>query len=168
MNCVSEYPPLYEDMNLGTIRVLQDRYPELPVGHSDHTPDLYTSFAAVTLGAHAIEKHIILDKRQPGPDQSVSIDMPDLHELVGGIRKIEAALGSEKSVHGREAEIRAWAHRSVVSVQEIAAGATIAEAMVWTKRPGTGIPSKRLHEVVGRVAARDIPANTLLSWDDLT
>ena len=39
--------------------------------------------------------------------------------------------------------------------------------MVWTKRPGTGIPSKQLPEVVGRVAVRDIPANTLLSWDDL-
>lgn len=167
MNCVSEYPPVYEDMNLRTIRVLQERYPDLPVGHSDHTPDLYTSFAAVTLGAHAIEKHIILDKRQPGPDQSVSIDMPELHALVGGIRKIEAALGSEKAVHAREAEIRAWAHRSVVTTQAIPAGTTIAEGMVWTKRPGTGIPSKRLPEVIGRVAARDVAANVLLSWDDL-
>ncbi|MGH3049693.1 MAG: N-acetylneuraminate synthase family protein [Gaiellaceae bacterium] len=167
MNCVSEYPPVYEDMNLRTIRVLQERYPDLPVGHSDHTPDLYTSFAAVTLGAHAIEKHVILDKRQPGPDQSVSVDMPELHQLVGGIRKIEAALGSEKAVHEREAEIRAWAHRSVVSLQAIPAGATIAEEMVWTKRPGTGIPSKQLSEVIGRVAARDIEANALLSWDDL-
>ena len=166
MNCVSEYPPVYEDMNLGTIRVLQKRYPDLPVGHSDHTPDLYTSFAAVALGAHAIEKHIILDKRQPGPDQSVSIDLPQLRELVDGIRKIEASLGAEKAVHGREAEIRAWAHRSVVSVQDIAAGTTITEAMVWTKRPGTGIPSKQLHEVVGRVAARDLPADTLLAWED--
>lgn len=167
MNCVSEYPPVYEDMNLRTIALLQERYRDLAVGHSDHTPDLYTSFAAVTLGAHAIEKHVILDKRQPGPDQSVSIDMPELHALVDGIRKIEAALGSEKAVHAREAEIRAWAHRSVVSVCTIPAGATITEAMVWTKRPGTGIPSKRLHEVVGRVARRDLAENTLLSWDDL-
>lgn len=167
MNCVSEYPPVYEDMNLRTIHVLQERYPDLPVGHSDHTPDLYTSFAAVTLGAHAIEKHIILDKRQPGPDQAVSIDMPELHALVGGIRKIEAALGSEKAVHAREAEIRAWAHRSVVTTQAIPAGTAIAEEMVWTKRPGTGIPSKRLPEVIGRVAARDLEANVLLSWDDL-
>jgi sialic acid synthase SpsE len=167
MNCVSEYPPVYEDMNLRTIGVLQQRYPDLPVGHSDHTPDLYTSFAAVALGAHAIEKHIILDKRQPGPDQLVSIDMPELHALVGGIRKIEASLGSEKAVHARETAIRAWAHRSVVSTQAIPAGTTISEEMVWTKRPGTGIPSKRLPEVIGRVAARDIAANVLVAWDDL-
>lgn len=167
MNCVSEYPPVYEDMNLGTIAVLQERYPDTVVGHSDHTPDLYTSFAAVALGAHAIEKHIILDKSQPGPDQSVSIDMDDLRSLVDGIRKVEVSLGSEKSVHAREADIRAWAHRSVVSTRDIPAGATIEQEMVWTKRPGTGIPSKRMGEVVGRITARAIPANTLLSWDDL-
>jgi N,N'-diacetyllegionaminate synthase len=167
MNCVSEYPPLYEDLNLGVIGVLQERYPGLVVGHSDHTPDLYTAFAAVALGAHAIEKHIILDKRQPGPDQSVSIDMRDLHELVDGIRKIEAALGSEKRVHDRERQIREWAHRSVVTVRPVGAGETITSEMVWTKRPGTGIPARRLDEVLGRSASRDLPANTLLSWDDL-
>jgi sialic acid synthase SpsE len=168
MNCVSEYPPLYEDMNLGVIGTLIERYPDAVIGHSDHTPDLYTCYAAVTLGASIVEKHIILDKRQPGPDQSVSIDMPDLHALVDGIRKVEVSLGTEKSVHGRERQIREWAHRSVVSMTAIPSGAVITEEMVWTKRPGTGIPSKQMPEVVGRQAVRDIPANTLLSWDDLS
>jgi sialic acid synthase SpsE len=167
MHCVSEYPPAYEDLNLGVIRLLEQRYPGIPIGHSDHTPDLFTAFAAVALGACAIEKHITLDKRRPGPDQSVSIDIDDLGELVEGVRKIEVALGSEKRVHEREQQIRAWAHRSVVTVQPIAAGTTIAPEMVWTKRPGTGIPSRQLPEVVGRRARRDLPGNTLLSWDDL-
>jgi len=115
MNCVSEYPPRYEDMNLGVIRVLQQRYPEVVIGHSDHSPDLYTSFAAVAMGARIIEKHVTLDKRRRGPDQAVSIDMRELAELVEGVRKIEAALGSEKRVHERERPVRAWAFRSVVA-----------------------------------------------------
>lgn len=167
MHCVSEYPPRYEDMNLGVINELQRRYPDLVVGHSDHTPDLYTAYAAVTLGASIVEKHVIVDKRQSGPDQSVSIDFADLHDLVGGIRKIEAALGSEKDVHDRERQIRTWAHRSVVSVRPIAAGQLIEAEDVWTKRPGTGIPARQLREVVGRRARRAIEPNTLLSWDDL-
>ncbi len=166
-NCVSEYPPVYEDLNLGVINVLQERYSDVVIGHSDHSPDLYTCFAAVTLGACIIEKHIILDKRQPGPDQAVSIDMRDLSDLVDGVRKIECALGCEKSVHSREKPIREWAFRSVVAVQDIPAGTVIAEGMVWTKRPGTGIPSKRLPEVLGKTTKRDIPFNTLISWDDL-
>jgi N-acetylneuraminate synthase len=87
--------------------------------------------------------------------------------LVGGIRKIEKALGSEKRVHGRERPIREWAFRSVVSIVRIKAGQQITEDMVWTKRPGTGIPSKRMREVIGKTAKVNIPANTLIRWEDL-
>ncbi|MBM4133139.1 MAG: CMP-N-acetylneuraminic acid synthetase [Nitrospira sp.] len=167
LNCVSEYPPVYEDINLGVIRTMQTRYPDLAIGHSDHTPDLYTCYAAVTLGACIIEKHVILDKLQPGPDQSVSIDMAELHELVCGIRKIEKAMGSEKRVHSREGQIREWAFRSVVALTAIEAGQTITPDMVWTKRPGTGIPSKRLPDVIGKTARKRIAPNTLLRWEDL-
>ena len=89
------------------------------IGHSDHTPDIYTCFGAVTLGAKLIEKHVILDKNQPGPDQSVSIDFQDLKQLVDGIRKIEVSLGDCKKVHKKEKQIRDWAFRSIVSVKDI-------------------------------------------------
>jgi N-acetylneuraminate synthase len=128
---------------------------------------LYTSFAAVTLGAKIIEKHIILDKRTPGPDQSVSIDMRDLALLVDGIRKIELALGNERKIHAKEQSIREWAFRSVVSTKEIPEGALITEDMLWTKRPGTGIPSHRLPEIIGKKTRRLIPQNVLVSWDDI-
>jgi N-acetylneuraminate synthase len=166
--CVSEYPPLYADMNLMVILQMIDRYPRAVIGHSDHTPDLFTSYAAVTLGAKIIEKHIILDKRQPGPDQSVSIDMRDLATLVEGIRKIEDSLGAEKVVHSREQQIREWAFRSLVSTQAIAEGSVITDDAIWSKRPGTGIPSHRRDEVVGKRATHDIPANTLLKWEDFS
>lgn len=165
--CVSEYPPVYEDMNLGNIPVMIERYPDAVIGHSDHTPDLYTCFAAVVLGARILEKHVILDKRTPGPDQSVSIDFRDLAELVDGTRRIEAALGSRKAVHGREQTIRAWAFRSVVATRVIRKGEVITEDMIWSKRPGTGIPSHRRGEILGRTAARDIQPTRLLAWDDL-
>ena len=111
LNCVSEYPPVYEDINLNVIEVMQDRYSKATIGHSDHTPDLYTCFGAVALGAKIIEKHVILDKKTPGPDQSVSIDFMDLKNLVDGIRKIELSLGSNKSVHSKEKQIREWAFK---------------------------------------------------------
>jgi sialic acid synthase SpsE len=167
MNCVSEYPPVYEDINLGVIGTLLTRYPDVVIGHSDHTPDLYTCYAAVALGARLIEKHIILDKKTPGPDQSVSIDLRELHELVDGVRKVDLSLGDTKRVHAREAAIRRWAFRSVVSIRQIPKGHVIGDADVWTKRPGTGIPSKRLHEVIGRTAAKDIAMNRLIEWEDL-
>lgn len=134
-NCISEYPPCYEDVNLGVIKVMQERFSKAVIGHSDHTPDLYTCYGAVALGARIIEKHVILSKQIQGPDQSVSIDFEDLYHLVDGIRKIEKALGSEKVVHEREKQIREWAFRSIVSLKDIKAGEVITADMIWSKRP---------------------------------
>lgn len=167
MNCVSEYPPLYKDINLRVINKMQKRYPKAVIGHSDHTPDIYTSLAAVVLGAKVIEKHVILDKRQEGPDQSVSIDFKDLAMLVDGIRKIEMALGNEKKVHAKEQGIRQWAFRSIVSTRRLSAGEAIKPDMIWSKRPGTGIPSYFREKIIGRKLRRDLPANALLLWLDI-
>jgi sialic acid synthase SpsE len=166
LNCVSEYPPVYEDVNLGFIPKMYDLFPNVVIGHSDHTPDIYTCFGAVTLGAKIIEKHVIIDKRTPGPDQSVSIDFTDLKQLVDGVRKIEASLGAEKIIHDKEKQIREWAFRSVVAVRNIPEGQKITEDDLWTKRPGTGIPSKEMPKIIGCIAKRDIQQNTLLTYSD--
>lgn len=167
MNCLSEYPPKYEDVNLGVIQKMKEKFPEVVIGHSDHTSDLYTCYAAVALGAKIIEKHVILNKQTPGPDQMVSIDFQDLYRLVDGIRKIELASGGEKFVHKNEEGIREWAFRSVVSLRDIKAGEIISRDMIWSKRPGTGIPAKRMSDIIGKIAAVDIPQNALLKWTDL-
>jgi len=166
MNCTSEYPAHHSDINLAVIQEMARRYSAV-VGHSDHTPDIYTCIAAVAMGAKLLEKHFILDRRQPGPDQSVSIEPYELYELVQAVRRVEDALGAKKTVHEREKPIRAWAHRSVVSLRPISMGTRITPEMVWTKRPGSGIPAKHLERVINRVARTDIPADHLIRWEEL-
>ena len=166
LNCTSEYPPIYEDINLKFILEMKTLFPDAIIGHSDHTPDIYTTFGAVSLGAKIVEKHVIIDKKTPGPDQSVSIDFNDLYLLVDGIRKIEASLGSNKKIHSKEEQIREWAFRSVVTVKSISKGSIIQESDLWTKRPGTGIPSKELPTIIGKVATKDLGKNKLLSRND--
>ena len=167
-NCVSEYPPKYEDVNFGVISQLKKRFDKAIIGHSDHTPDIYTCIASVVHKPAIIEKHVILDKRTPGPDQSVSIDFHELKQLCDGIRKVEAAMGDKKKIHDREIQIREWAFRSVVSTIKIKKGKKISEEMLWTKRPGTGIPSHMIDDVVGKTAIKDIEKNTMIKWEDLT
>ena len=166
-NCLSEYPPIYEDVNLGVLHKMKKRYPDVVIGHSDHTPDLYTSYAAVALGASIIEKHVILNKTISGPDQMVSIDFRELHDLTDGVHKIEKALGDEKKVCPKEEAIRQWAFRSIVSTRYINRGEIITQDMIWSKRPGTGIPSYKMPEIIGMVAQRDIPCNVLVKMEDL-
>jgi len=166
MHCTSAYPPRYEQINLQFIPHLKERFGVL-VGHSDHTPDIWTALGAVALGARVIEKHFTLDRALKGPDHHISLEPQEFRTMVNAIRKLEAALGSEKKVHPDEEPVRKWAHHSVVSLCDIPAGSVITPEMVGVKRPGWGIPAKHLEEFYGRVAKRDIPANSLLRWEDV-
>ena len=161
MNCTSEYPPNYKDINVKLIPKLEERF-GIIVGHSDHTPDNYTCFAAVSCGAKIIEKHFILNKLIPGPDQNVSIDPIELNDLVSGIRKIEDSLGSEKTIHNLEKPIKSWARRSIVTIKDIKKGEIFTLENLWCKRPGTGIPSKFLFNILGKKAVENIEKDTLL------
>jgi N,N'-diacetyllegionaminate synthase len=166
MHCTSTYPTPFEHVELDCIPALQRTY-EVPVGFSDHTLGDFMAFAAATLGANLFEKHFTLSRSLPGPDQQGSMEPAELTELVKGIRAIDAARGSTKTIQPGEQEVRNMALHSVVSVRDIPAGATIAAADVWVKRPGTGIPARQLDEVIGRVAKRAIPHDRLVRWDDL-
>ena len=167
MNCISEYPPLYEDLNLLVIKEMISRYPNALIGHSDHTSELYSSLAAITLGAKIIEKHVILDKKMKGPDQEVSIDFYELKKLVDGAKKINLSLGKEKKVHKKEKQIRQWAFRSLVSIKKIPKNKIIDQEDIWCKRPGTGIPSYLMNNVIGLRTLREIEKDQLIDWSDL-
>ena len=166
MHCTSTYPTPYEHVQLGCIGWLKSLY-GVPVGFSDHTLGSYAAYAAVAGGANLFEKHFTISRSLPGPDQQGSMEPAELHDLVRGIRAIEKAGGSTKTIQPGEQEVRDMAHHSVVSMRDIAAGATIAADDVWAKRPGTGIPARQLGDVIGRVARCAIPAGQLIRWADL-
>ena len=166
MHCTSTYPTPFEHVQLGCINWLQHLY-RVPVGFSDHTLGNFMAFAAVAKGANLFEKHFTTSRALPGPDQQGSMEPGELQELVRGIRAIERAGGATKAIQPGEQDVRNMAHHSVVSIRDIAAGATIEAADVWAKRPGTGIPACKIGDVTGRVAKRAIAKDRLISWDDL-
>lgn len=167
MNCISEYPVDYNDMNLNVISKMIEYYPRAIIGHSDHSSELFTSFSAITLGAKIVEKHVILDKKMKGPDQEVSIDFNQLSELVKVCSQISKTLGDEKKIHSREKQIRAWAYRSIVSIKDIPKGKILDQDDIWCKRPGTGIPSHEMENIIGKKTKNIIKKNSLLMWEDL-
>ena len=166
MHCTSTYPTPFEHVQLDCIPALKQKY-AVPVGFSDHTLGSVIAYAAVTAGANLFEKHFTASRSLPGPDQQGSIEPAELTDLVRGIRAIERARGATKQIQPGEQDVRNMAHHSVVSIRDVAAGATIGPDDVWAKRPGTGIPARHLGDVVGRVAARAIPKDRLVTWDDL-
>lgn len=166
MNCLSEYPPKIDDLNLKFITKMIKRYPSFKIGHSDHTNGIATSQAAAVLGAKVIEKHVYLDGQNFGPDRDVSISFNQLKQLRNSLDQIELCLGSEKKVFQKEKKIRLWARRSIVSINNIKKGEKFTTENLWSKRPGTGIPSKNLYKVIGKKAKRNILKDKLISNRD--
>lgn len=91
-HCTSTYPCPPEELNLSLIPFLQERY-GVPVGYSGHEAGLQTTYAAVTLGACLVERHITLDRTMWGSDQAASLEPDGLRRLVRDIRVIESAMG---------------------------------------------------------------------------
>lgn len=169
MQCTSEYPCPNEEVGLNVMLQMRDRY-GLPVGLSDHTLSPYASIAAVVLGASIIEKHLTFSRLMYGSDAKHSLEPTEFGELVCGIRSVETMLGTQvdkDTAASRLQEMKKVFEKSVVSMVEIPAGTVIAKPMVGVKKPGTGIPARRLAEVVGRRAARDLSKDTILLEQDL-
>ena len=170
LQCTSAYPSEFDDVNLRVMDTYRQRYGVL-VGFSGHERGICVTEAAATLGACVVERHFTRDRTLPGPDHAASLEPQGLEKLVRDIREIEAAMGSaEKRVADSEVPVRARLGKSVVAAQHIPAGAIVSAEMLTAKSPGDGISANHLAELIGRVAAVEVLADTLLpvaalSWE---
>ena len=92
LHCTSTYPSKIEELNLRVIPRLINRY-DVPVGYSGHEVGLYTTLAAVVLGACVVERHITLDRAMWGSDQAASVEPQGISRLVKDIHAVEIAVG---------------------------------------------------------------------------
>lgn len=168
LQCTSEYPCPPEQVGLNVMQEMGQRY-GLPVGLSDHTLSNAAAFAAVTLGASLVEKHFTLSKRMYGSDARHSAEPQQFAELVSQIREIEAMMSNhvDKSSASRFDDMKDIFQKSIVSLVDIPEGTEVTEQMLGVKKPGTGIPPGRMSEVVGSRTLRHIPADTVLTEQDV-
>ena len=155
LQCTTEYPTPYEDINLRVMYTLRDKF-GLEVGLSDHSMGIEVPIAAVAMGAKVIEKHFTLSREMPGPDQKASIEPDELKAMVRAIRHIEAALGDGvKSPHIGEIENRHISRKSIVAKRDIKKGELFTEDNIAPRHAGKGISPARWDEVIGMTACRD-------------
>ncbi len=164
LHCTSEYPTPIEEANLRAIGTMERAF-ACPIGFSDHTPGIGVSPWAVAVGACMLEKHFTLDRDLPGPDHRASLEPNELATLVQTVRQVETALGDgRKRPMPSEIGNKPFMQKSIVAVQDIAAGETIAANALSCKRPATGLSPALWDDVVGKSAARPIKAGEILNF----
>ena len=169
LHCVSTYPAAAPAIRLNNILGLRDEFPEFPIGYSDHSLGPECAAASVALGACLIEKHFTLDHNKLGMDNQMATEPAEMTALVLACRNVHEAMGSrERIVPAEESEQRLKMRRSIIAAHELKQGTRITAADLDAKRPGSGLPPTAMATLIGKVAIRDIEADTLIRECDVS
>jgi pseudaminic acid synthase len=166
LKCTSTYPATAENTNILTIPHLRELF-DCEVGLSDHTMGVGVSVASVALGATVVEKHFTLNRADGGVDSSFSMEPAEMAQLVLESERAWQALG-KVSYGATAAEKKSIQfRRSLYIVKDLKAGEVLTKENVRAIRPGLGLPTKYLEQVLGKVVNRDVARGTALAWDVL-
>ncbi|MCI0627122.1 MAG: N-acetylneuraminate synthase family protein [Acidobacteria bacterium] len=169
LQCSSVYPTPSEKLGLNLLSEFRKRY-GCKVGLSDHSGTVFAGLAAVALEAEMIEVHVTFSRESFGPDVPASLTLAELRQLVDGCRFIRDALNHPVDKNQMAAELapmRGLFTRSIVARTQLPAGTALTAEHVTLKKPGTGIPAQRFNEVLGRQLSRAVPADALITENDL-
>ena len=132
------------------------------------TDGILIPIAAVAMGATVIEKHFTLDRNMEGPDHKASLEPCQLVDMVRQIRQVETCFGDGNKVPSvSELPVRDLVRRSVTLAADIPANQPLKKSDIVLLRPGTGIPPRDLHEVIGRRLKAHTERGAQISWQDL-
>lgn len=168
LHCVSEYPTQPKNVNLLSIKFLQENYSQFQIGYSDHTIGIATPLMASSMGAKIIEKHITLDRRMKGTDQAGSLGPDGVYRMVRDIRLLELQLGKKEifidpSVKSTKQKLE----RSIATKIPLKKGHIISESDIHLLSPGTGFKWSEKKQVLGKKVAIDLNANELILPENL-
>ncbi|MBD3166971.1 pseudaminic acid synthase [bacterium] len=164
LKCTSAYPAPPEEMNLRAIAWMRERF-GVPTGLSDHSLTLAAPLTATAYGASIIEKHLILDRNEGGPDAPFSLEPAELARMVREVRAATRAAGRPMLGVGKRETASLQFRRSLFVVRDIAKGEELNDINVRSIRPGHGLPPRDLKRILGRRAATEIRRGTPLSWE---
>ena len=169
LQCTSRYPCPPEAVGLNVLQLYRERY-GCPVGLSDHSGTIYPALAAAALGAAVVEVHVTLSREMFGPDVVASVTTAELRDLVTGVRHITRMRNNpvDKSIASADLQgLKLIFTKSIVARRDLARGTVLSRADLALKKPGTGLPGSRLHDVVGRRLTRAVSADQQIGMEDL-
>ena len=165
-HCISSYPTPTELSNLNMINYLKKKF-KTEVGLSDHTLDNISAIVATSMGATAIEKHFIINRKERGPDSEFSIEPNELKSLVNDVRKAWKSMGPKEFSRPNIEEKNLVFRRSLYFVKEMQANEIITCKHIKRIRPGYGINPKFYKNIIGKRVVKNIKIGERVSWDKI-
>lgn len=166
LKCTAEYPAPYSQMNLKTIKNMEETF-GCPAGLSDHSLGDEIAIAAVAMGAKVIEKHITLHRADGGVDSAFSMEAEEMKRMVERIRHVEQAMGIVQYEYSGTNNEKKRRGRSLFVSADIKKGERFTEKNIRSVRPGDGLHTKYYFDVLGKRATRDLSFAEPLQMGDV-
>ena len=170
LHCVLNYPTEYHNADLSKIKRLQELFPDIEIGYSDHVPPDDMNLCLITaylLGARIIEKHFTYDKALIGNDHYHAFDVNDAKHFVYQLQVLETLIGSsKKDVTQNQDMARKHARRALVAKDDILKGETFSNQNITALRPCNGISPFKWFDIKGKIAQNNIQKGTVIQIQD--
>ncbi len=188
LHCCSAYPTIPEDVNLNVLHTYSNKFPESPIGFSNHTVSISTPFAAVVLGSpnkllnkkcccSMIEIHVVRSRAgimingeiKTTSDSASSYEFTGMQKIIRDIREFEITRGSYDKTF-KKSEIKCFNKlaKSIVSKTFIPKDTIITSDMITTKGPMSDefISAMYFDNIIGTKSLIDIneDLNIEKSW----
>jgi N-acetylneuraminate synthase/sialic acid synthase len=169
LQCTAAYPAAVEELNLGAITTLRQRYPELVIGLSDHQDGIAMAPVAYMLGARVIEKHFTLSHTAKGTDHAFSLMPEGMRKLVRDLRRVPVAIGDgvKRPLPSEEKPLQKMG-KKLVATRSLPAGHVLADGDLVAKSPADGgLPPYALAELLGGTLLRPLAEDEAILAEDV-
>lgn len=173
MHCVGEYPTQEENLHLGQIAFLINRYPEVVIGYSTHEkPDNYNAIKmAISYGAKVFEKHVGI-KTEKYPLNGYSASPEQIDKWLQSAKEAYIMTGiadSRRNSTDKEIEDLMGLKRGVFAKQQIKAGEEINLSNTFFAIPNIKgqLLANDMSKYAKYINKKDLELNQPVMWEQI-
>lgn len=167
--CTSKYPTSLDEIGLNVLREMKNKY-KVPIGLSDHSGSTSPAYSAIANNADILEFHISFNKKIFGPDTKSSLDFDQLKQVVqfrNDNFKIESHPVDKDKMAKELGTMKELFNKSLVLKKSLKKDSIIKKEDLTAKKPGSGIPVRKIDEIIGKRVIDDQAKGHILSWEDI-
>ncbi|MBN9669921.1 N-acetylneuraminate synthase family protein [Roseibium aggregatum] len=163
LHCISNYPVLLGNQQMGFIRTLAEKTGS-PVGYSSHDQDWEVCLVAAANGATVFERHLTMDKFGKGIDDSSSSDPEEFKRLCKLLNAYDAVQGDgRREVNQGERINMQNLGSSLYASRAISPGEALTEDNTVVKAPRKGLTWAQVKRRGLETLKRPVAAGTAIS-----
>lgn len=159
MQCTTKYPTPPEEVGINIVEAYLNKYPNIPIGLSDHSGSVFPGIVAAYLGASIIEVHLTMHENMFGPDVVASLTPRDLKQMINGIRYSylmrQNPINKDNQVE-KQTVNRTIFGRSLYASRYLSSGTILTGSDIAYKKPGGGLSYDERKDLIGKKIRVDI------------